>query len=110
MVLRRIVIPLVAAYAVFIGAALYALRHPAARRRSGASGTTDGGWRALLRLVGVTTLSGYVALLLIVLIFHVLIAGQGGAFTSAVSGGAFLALVAAAVFVLLSVIFDRRGT
>jgi len=47
-------------------------------------------------------LGGYAVFLLIVLVFHVLIAGQRGALVSALWGGGFLAIVAAGAFVLVS--------
>jgi len=108
-IVRRIVVPLVCAYAVFLAAAIASLRRPAPRLRTG-----DGAIRpGLLRHVATTVLGGYAAFLLVVLVFHVLIAGQRGAFRNALWGGGFLAIVAAGAFVLLSilarVVGGRRG-
>lgn len=106
MVLRRIVVPLLAAYAVFLGVFWNALRHPAPR----ASSTTrrDGArWPKVLRHIAFTTAGGYGCFLAIVLVFHVWIAGQRGALASAVWGGAFLCAVAVPVFMVLSLVADR---
>ncbi|MGZ4151595.1 MAG: DUF6256 family protein, partial [Actinomycetota bacterium] len=56
-----------------------------------------------LRRLGTTALGGYAVFLAIVLVFHVLIAGQRDAMRYAVAGGALLAFgVAVPVFALLS--------
>ena len=104
-ILRDVVIPIAAAYALLIGVVLYAVRHPDAERpRERAIG-----WRPRLRLIAVTVVGGYGCLLLIVVVFHVWIAGQGGALTSALRGGAFLAVVAAVTFIAGSTIERSRG-
>ncbi len=61
-----------------------------------------------MALLGVTVGGGYVAFLAIVLVFHVLIARQAGAFKSAATGGAFLAFgTALPAFTLLSWAHER---
>ncbi len=104
MIFRDVVVPLASAYAVFLGVLAYAWRHPAssgaARRRGDARGL-------VLHTVR-TTIGGFVAFLSIVLVFHVLIAGQRGALSSAVRGGGVLAVVAAPVFVAISLLVERR--
>ena len=96
--------PLLVTYAVFLGVFWYAMRHPAPR----ATRRDDAPWRELLRYVAFTTVGGYVCFLVIVLVFHVWIAGQRGALASAVRGGAFLCAVAMPVFAL-SVVAGRRA-
>ncbi len=108
MVLRTVVVPLLSAYAVFLGVVLYAWRHPAPEMRH-AAWRGDGRWTGLLRHVAATTAGGYVCFLTIVLVFHVWIAGQRGALASAVRGGGFLSLLAMSVFVLLSWATGRRA-
>jgi hypothetical protein len=103
-ILRTVVVPLGAAYAVFIGVALFAWRRSTSERipvphdRPG-----------LIRHVVATSLGGYVAFLAIVLVFHVWIAGQRDALRGAVAGGGFLVAVAAAVFVVISWAVGRRA-
>ncbi len=105
MILRRIVVPLVCSYAVFLAAAIAWLRRPAPRPRPGEGALR----RGLLRHVAATVLGGYATFLLVVLVFHVLIAGQRGAFLSALRGGGFLAVVAAVAFVVLSAFASLAG-
>ncbi len=103
MIVRTVVVPLASAYAVFLGVLAYAWRHSApisvARR---------GDARGLVLHAVRTAFGGFVAFLAIVLVFHVLVAGQRGAFASAVRGGGFLALVAAPSFVVVSLLVERR--
>ena len=98
----RVVVPLVSAYALFVGIAASWWRHPAPLpSRSG---------RPLLRYQLALTCGGYAAFLAIVLVFHVWVAGQRGALLSAVRGGAFLAFgVALPALLLLSWIDSRRS-
>lgn len=88
-------VPVVSAWVLLSGIVLYAVRHPDAGRPR----ERRLGWRPRLRLIGVTVVGGYVCLLAIVLVFHVWIARQAGAFTSAIRGGAFLSVISAATFV-----------
>lgn len=106
MVLRRIVLPLLAAYAVFLGVFWNAMRHPAPRT-TGATRRDGARWPEVLRHVAFTAAGGYVCFLAIVLVFHVWIAGQRGALASAVWGGAFLCAVAMPVFMVLSLVAGR---
>lgn len=79
---------LVAAYALFVGMVLLARRRRVPRPR-------DVGEERLDRLEVIeTTLGGYAAFLAIVVVFHVWLAGDGGAFVEALWGGAFLLSVA----------------
>lgn len=83
--LRAVLPPLITAYIVFVGMVALYLRRPVAR-----SHALDGSARARLGRVVRTTVGGYVAFLVIVLIFHVVLAEEPDAFAGAVWGGAFL--------------------
>lgn len=105
MILRGIVIPLVAAYGLFVLMALSALRRPDEER------TDDewaAGWPGALRHLAATVGGGYLFFLIIVLVFHVLIAGQRGALAGAAAGGGFLAFGVAAPAFLLSLWWSSR--
>ena len=103
-ILRRDVIPVLAAFTVVASMALYARNHPSDPERIEAAG-----WRTVVRHQVITIGLGYLVFLAIVLVFHVLIAGQRGAMISAVGGGAFLAFaVAMPLFVAGSLIRARR--
>ena len=105
---RRIVPPLVTAFVLFLVVLRYAVRHPAPARDGARA--SDVPWSAFWRWLAVTVLSGYAMFLLIVLVFHVALARDTGAFGSAAVGGAFLAIgVAAPVFVLSEVLARRGG-
>jgi len=88
-VLRAVLPPLVTAYAIFVAMVVLGLRRPVPRPH----GRADGSSRAHLRRIVRTTLGGYVAFLVIVLIFHVWLAEDPDAFASAAWGGAFLSLI-----------------
>lgn len=105
MILRRVVIPLVAAYALFVFMALSTLRAPPMER---ARVEPVGGWRGALRGLAVTVAGGYLCFLLVVLVFHVLIGGQRGAFVSAAVGGGFLAFVVAMPAFVFSLWWSAR--
>ena len=106
MIIRRVVIPLVAAYALFVFMALSSLRAPQVER---AGVERVAGWKEALRGLAVTIAGGYLCFLLIVLVFHVLIAGQRGALVSAAAGGGFLAFgVATPIFLLSLWWWSRR--
>ena len=91
---RRIVPPLVAAFAVFLAMVRASMRGPAPTnvRNRRAS------WRDFWRYVAVTAVSGYVVFLAIVLVFHVVLAEDRGALASAAWGGAVLLAIALPVF------------
>ena len=92
---RRIVPPLVAALAVFLAMLRVARRsveRPEPRR--------SGSWMTFARYLAVTALTGYLAMLAIVLVFHVVLASDRGALRSAAAGGAALLAIALPVFVL----------
>jgi hypothetical protein len=96
----RVIAPLVTAYALFIWILASWWRHPS--RPAPRPGRPP--LRYLLTLVG----GGYAVFLVIVLVFHVWIAGQRGAMRSALTGGAFLAFGdVLPVFLLLSLIDAR---
>jgi hypothetical protein len=106
-VLRQVLPPLVTAYVVFVAMVVLARWRPVPRPRGRgerSSGVHVG------RVVW-TTVGGYVAFLAIVLIFHVWLAGETDALTSAVWGGAFLSgmTVVAASASLLMRRRSRRG-
>ena len=88
--LRAVLPPLVTAYAIFVAMVVLRLRRPVPRPRGRADGSSGTG--QLRHIVG-TMLGGYVAFLLIVLIFHVWLAEDPDAFASAALGGAFLSLI-----------------
>jgi len=88
-VLRAVLPPLITAYAIFIAMVALSLRRPIARSQ----GRGDESARARLRRVVRTTVGGYVAFLMIVLIFHVWLAEEPDAFASAVWGGALLSVI-----------------
>ncbi|MBI2238504.1 MAG: hypothetical protein HYU54_08280 [Actinobacteria bacterium] len=108
MVLRTVVAPLLSAYLLFLAMLAYAVRHPAPRPgRSG--GSRNPAWGRLLRHLAATGAGGYAFFLLVVLVFHVALAGQRAALASAAAGGAFLAFgVASPLFLLLHGIGVRR--
>jgi hypothetical protein len=65
----------------------------------------------LIRHMATTVGGGYLVFLVIVLIFHVWIAGQKTALGSAIAGGAFLAFgVAGPVFLLFGWLQGRRAS
>jgi hypothetical protein len=90
-VLRAVVPPLAAGYAVFVAMVLIARRRPVPRPRRQHDPLTAPRTHA----IG-TTLGGYIAFLAIVLVFHVWLAEERETFASAVWGGAFLSSVALA--------------
>ena len=108
MIWRQVVVPVASAYAVCALFVLAAWRWPAPRpARSRALRTAAdlrGGFRALV----VTAAGGYVALLLIVLVFGVAIVGRDGIANAAWSS-AFLLAVAVPVFLVLSWASGRAG-
>jgi hypothetical protein len=103
-VLRTIVAPLVAAFALFAGVTWYAWRHPLSPSTASAAGL---GAPGLVRYVLVMAAGGFVAFLAIVLVFHVWLAGQEAAFWDALAGGGFLSVCAAVGFLALSAV-ERR--
>src|SRR5262245_62742839 len=92
--LRAVLPPLIASYAIFVAMVMLAARRPV-RRPHGF------GRQPLDRIVR-TIAGGYVAFLTIVLVFHVWLAGESGAFVSAVWGGAFLSSVLMVLALALS--------
>jgi hypothetical protein len=105
MILPRVVIPLVSAYALFVFMALSTLRRP---RTNPTAVEPETGWRDALRDVAATVGGGYLFFLLVVLVFHVVIARQHGVLVSAATGGGFLAFVVAAPAFLLSMRWSSR--
>src|SRR4029450_2689373 len=89
-VLRAVLPPLVTAYAIFVAMVVLRLQRPVPRPHAPAAGSPGAHPR---RPVVRTMLGGYVAFLVIVLIFHVWLAEDPGAFASAALGGAFLSLI-----------------
>ena len=105
MVLRMIVIPLVAAYALFVFMALSTLWRPSTELSKAEPGAE---WRGALRYLAATVGGGYLFFLLVVLVFHVVIAGQHGVLAGAARGGGFLAFVVAAPAFLISMWWPSR--
>jgi Family of unknown function (DUF6256) len=89
---RVIVPPLVTAYAIFVAMVVRAWRGP----------VTPSPRTPTTRDIAWTIVGGYLMFLAIVAVFHVALAGQRGAFRSAVWGGAFLLLGAAVMYVVCS--------
>ena len=104
-ILRTVVVPVLAGYALLAAVVVYAWRHPEAGRRR----PSFEGWGPRLRLIAVTVVGGYASFLGIVVVFHVWVVGQRGALRSAIRGGGFLVGVCAAAFAVGSVIESRRG-
>jgi hypothetical protein len=102
-VLRAVLPPLVTAYAVFVAMVVLAQRRPVSRPH----GRGNGSPRVRLRRIVRMTVGGYVAFLVIVLIFHVWLAAESEAFASAVWGGAFLSGILVVV-ALASSLTERR--
>jgi hypothetical protein len=105
MILPRIVIPLASAYGLFVFMALSTLRKPRTERRAV---EPEAGWHDALRYLAATVGGGYLFFLLVVLVFHVVIAGQRGVLAGAASGGGFLAFVVMAQAFLLSTRWSFR--
>jgi hypothetical protein len=91
-VLRHVVAPIAAGYAVFAAVVIVAWRRPAAVAEPARTS----------RAVLVTFIGGYVVFLGIVAVFHVWLSGDRGAFASAATGGPVLLLVCAPPFAVLS--------
>jgi hypothetical protein len=95
---------LITAYAVFVAMVILALRRPMARPPARSVVAT----RARLPSIVRTTVGGYIAFLVIVVIFHVRLAEESDAFASAVWGGAFLSGIALAIAWSSSLLGRRR--
>ena len=104
--IRTAVLPVLAAFAVFLGVLAYAHRHP---DPSGGRRSPPGRLGERLRYLAVTVLGGYGVFLGIVLVFHVWNAGQRHALPSAIRGGGVLASIAALVFGAGTVASSRRA-
>jgi hypothetical protein len=91
-VLRAIIPPLVAAYAVFVAMVILAWRRPAPRprwRRKPPAPTAESTGSVLA-----TASFGYIVFLVIVLVFHVWLAGESDALSSAAWSGLLLSVPA----------------
>jgi hypothetical protein len=84
---------LITAYVLFAAMVVLWWRRPVARPIARGEGST----RVRLGRVVRTTVGGYLAFLLVVLIFHVWLAREPGAFVNALWGGAFLSGIALSV-------------
>jgi hypothetical protein len=118
-VLRFDAVPVLSAYALLAGVVAYAVRHPEAGRPeagrpvagrpvAGRPVAGSRGWPVRIRLIAVTVGGGYACFLVIVLVFHVWVVGDGAALGSAIRGGGFLAVVCAAAFGLGSFMESTR--
>ncbi|HLA92970.1 MAG TPA: DUF6256 family protein [Actinomycetota bacterium] len=96
--IRTAAIVIASSYALFVCMVVVTVRRPVPRP-SGRGGPSPPG---LVRRVAVTVAGGYLVFLLVVLVFHVWVAGERGALLSAVRGGVPLTGVAVAAFALLS--------
>jgi hypothetical protein len=102
---RTAIVPVVSAFLLLAGVVLYAAAHPDA----GAVSHEPTSWKPLLALIAWTTAGGYLVFVVIVLVFHVLIAGQRDhVITSALAGGGFLAGAFVAASIVLSTLERRR--
>jgi uncharacterized protein DUF6256 len=101
---RRIVPPLVAAFAVFVAMLRVASRTTVSVPTADEHRT----WAGFVRYLAATASTGYLVMLAIVLVFHVVLADDHGAFTSAAAGGAALLAIALPVFVVAEAL-ARRG-
>jgi hypothetical protein len=101
-VLKVVLPPLAAAYGAFVVMVVVARRRPVPRPH-GRDRSFEPSGRARAGVVR-TVVGGYVAFLIIVLVFHVWIAGEGDGLWSAAWGGAFLSSVALAIWAGLSLI------
>ena len=104
--LRAVLPPLVTAYAIFVAMVVLRLRRPVPRPHGHADGSSGA---PHLRHVVRTMLGGYVAFLVIVLIFQVWLAGDPDAFANAAWGGAFLSLITLVVAAGSQLIGRRNG-
>jgi hypothetical protein len=100
---RRIVPPLAAGFAVFLLLLRYAIRHPAPPPAD-----VRPSWGSYFRYLGVTVGSGYVVMLSIVLVFHVVLARDHGALRSAAAGGIALLALSLPVFIVAEWVMRRR--
>ncbi len=106
---REVVVPVASAYAVCALFVLAAWRWPAARPARSRAIRTAADLRGWFRHLALTAAGGYVALLLIVLVFGVLIVGKDDALANAAWSSAFLLAVATPVFLVLSWVSGRRS-
>jgi hypothetical protein len=97
-VLRHVVAPIAAAFAVFVVVVMAARRRPIPH---------DAPVRTTRGLV-VTVAAGYGCFLAIVAVFHVWLSGDPDAFASAATGGLVLLAICAPVFAVLSWVDRRR--
>jgi Family of unknown function (DUF6256) len=97
-VLRHVVAPIAAGYAVFVAVVIAAWRRPVPPRAP---------VRSTRHLV-VTVAGGYLCFLAIVAVFHVWLSGDGDAFASAATGGLVLLAMCAPGFTVLSWVARRR--
>jgi len=100
---RRIVPPLLAAFAVFLAMLRLASRSPAQRAPH-----ENGSWAAFARYLAVTASTGYLAMLAIVLVFHMALARDQGALRNAAAGGAALLAIVLPFFVVAEWVARRR--
>jgi hypothetical protein len=105
----EVVAPVASAYLVCALLVLAALRWPAPQSRRSRSLRTARDLRHWFRNLAVTTVGGYVVLLVIVFVFSVLIVGQSGALWSAAWSSLFLLAVSTPVFLALSWASGRRS-
>jgi hypothetical protein len=103
---RRIVPPLVAVFAVFLAMVRAVVRAPTPTPTTAPSPSS---WADFVRYLAITAVTGYLVLLAIVLVFHVVLARDHAALASAAWGGAALLAIALPVFVLAEWVARRSG-
>jgi hypothetical protein len=101
-VLEAVLPPLIATYMVFVAMVVVAWRRPVGRPRGIEASPSS---RSTLRMI----VGGYGSFLAIVLIFHVWLAGEADALTSALWGGGFLSAVALGVSAASALLGGRRS-
>jgi hypothetical protein len=107
-VLRAVLPPLIATYAIFVLMVLSARRRPVARPRADAAwlGTRR---RGIIRYLAATTAGGYIVFLAIVAVFHAWLGEERDAMESALVEGALLAIAALTLFAASALLPSRRG-
>jgi len=107
-ILRGVVAPIAAAFALCLALLWYASARPVPRMPASRAVRTLADLRTVLRCLAVTAIGGYAALLGIVFVLGVLVVGDRDALLSAAWSSLFLLAIATPVFIALSWAFGRR--
>jgi Family of unknown function (DUF6256) len=108
-ILRGVVAPVAAGFAVCVLMVVYASLRPVPRPHGSRRVRSRSDVEGMLRCLAVTAAGGYAAMLAIVFVFGVVLAGDRGALRSAAWSAPFLLAVATPVFLALSWAFGRRS-